>query len=146
MGACGDRAVTVSPDARVRITELRDGSGPKAEEGMLVQVHYVGRLEDGTEIVSTYANQRVHKFVIGDGTVIPGMDRGVIGMRAGGKRRLVMLPQAHYGRQGYGGKVPANATMIFEVEMMRLGRPDSVSGGELHPSDPRRRHPGQRRF
>ncbi|GAB4555239.1 MAG: hypothetical protein Tsb0013_17970 [Phycisphaerales bacterium] len=146
MGACSDRAVTVSPDAHVRVTDLRDGFGAKAEEGKLVHVHYTGALEDGTVVIDTYARGRVHKFIIGDGTVIPGMDKGVVGMRSGGKRRLVMPPQAHYGKHGYGGKIPPGATLTFEVEMLRVVEPDGVSGGELHPNDPRRRVTGQRRY
>ena len=145
LGACTDRSVTVSPDAHVRVTDLRDGFGDKAEEGKLVHVHYTGTLEDGTVVIDTYARGRAHKFIVGDGTVIPGMDKGVVGMRSGGKRRLVMPPQAHYGKYGYADTIPPESTMTFEVEMLRVVEPDGVSGGELHPNDPRRRAFGQRR-
>ncbi|MEM1423560.1 MAG: FKBP-type peptidyl-prolyl cis-trans isomerase [Planctomycetota bacterium] len=143
LGACKDRTVSVSPDAHVRVTDLRDGIGSKAEEGALVHVHYTGMLDDGTVVVDTYDLGRVHKFVVGGGTVIPGMDKGVIGMRSGGKRRLVMPPQAHYGRYGYADAIPANTTMTFEVEMLRVI--PTGSRGDLHPNDPRTRTFGQRR-
>ena len=143
MGACKDRTVSVSPDAHVRITDLRDGIGSKADKGALVHVHYTGKLEDGTKVIDTYTDGRVHKFVIGDGTVIPGMDRGVIGMRSGGKRKLVMPPQTHYGRHGYADMIPANTTMTFEVEMLRVI--PTGSRGDLHPNDPRTRAFGQLR-
>ena len=146
LGGCKDRSISVSPEANIRVTDLRDGFGAKAEEGKLVHVHYTARVEGGEEVINTYERRRVHKFIIGDGSVIPGMDRGVIGMRAGAKRRLVMPPAAHYGRHGYAGKIPAGATLIIEVEMMRVRNRDGVSGGELHPSDPRRRHFGQHQY
>lgn len=140
LGGCEERTVSVSADANVNISDERTGKGAKAEKGDLVRVHYTGATEEGEVLISTYDNQRAHNFIIGDGTVIPGMDLGVIGMRAGGKRVIVMPPQAHYGRGGYGGKIPPETTLVFEIEMIRISTPDPMSGGDLHPNDPRRSH------
>jgi peptidylprolyl isomerase len=142
VAGCGDRTVRISPDAKVKIRDVRDGIGAKAEEGHLVHVHYVGRLEDGDEVINTYDNGRVHKFILGDKTVIPGMDLGVRGMRAGGKRVITMPPEAHYGRLGYADRIPEDATLVFEVELLRVRDRDGNRRERLyHPNDPRERLP-----
>ncbi len=133
----------IAPSATVRITDVRDGIGDKAEDGKLVMVHYTAQLEDGTVIMNTYERGRPHRFVMGDGSVIPGMVEGIRGMRSGGKRILKMPPDAHYGRRGFGNVIPSNATLRFEVELIRVRDADGSRAGRLHPNDPRRTLFGQ---
>lgn len=143
LGACGERSIVLGPDAHVRITDVREGIGERAEEGKLVQLHYTAALDDGTVIIDTYKRRRPHRFIVGDGTVIPGMDEGIRGMRSGGKRLLRMPPTAHYGTFGYAGVVPANAYLNFEVELVRVRGADGARAEQLHPNDPRRSLFGQ---
>ena len=143
LAGCGERTVRVAPSATVRITDVRNGIGEKAEEGKLVMLHYTAELSDGTVIMDTYKRGRPHRFVIGDGSVIPGMVEGIRGMRSGGKRILKMPPAAHYGMRGHGGAIPPNETLKFEVELVRVREPDGSRAGRLHPNDPRRTLFGQ---
>lgn len=122
LAGCKDRTVEVSLDAAIKMRDLAVGSGPAAEEGNLVDVHYVGTLPDGSVLIDTHTSGKSHKFIVGDGTVIPGMDMVVRGMRAGGVRVVSLPPHTAYGRMGYGGVVPADTTITFKVEMLRVSR------------------------
>jgi FKBP-type peptidyl-prolyl cis-trans isomerase len=94
------------------------GSGPGAQTGDIVTVDYTGKFEDGT-VFETSIGKRPIQFVLGSGQVIPGWDQGLIGMRAGGKRHLVIPPDLAYGASGY-GPIPGNAVLIFEVTMVAI--------------------------
>jgi peptidylprolyl isomerase len=94
------------------------GTGPSPKTGRMVKVHYTGTLQDGTKFDSSVDRGQPFAFIIGVGQVIPGWDEGVMGMKVGGKRKLVIPPQLGYGDAGAGGVIPPNATLLFDVELL----------------------------
>lgn len=100
------------------ITDIVEGTGPVATAGQMVTVHYVGALPDGTVFDASTNRGEPFTFQLGAGQVIRGWDEGVAGMKVGGKRRLVIPPDMAYGAQAVGGVIPANATLLFEVELL----------------------------
>lgn len=110
---------TMTPSG-LRITDLELGTGAEAVSGMTVSVNYRGTLENGKEFDSSYG-RGPFSFPLGAGRVIRGWDEGVAGMRVGGKRKLVIPPDLAYGERGAGGVIPPNATLVFEVELLRIG-------------------------
>ena len=105
----------------LRITDLVIGNGPEATSGETVSVNYRGTLENGKEFDSSYG-RGPFSFPLGAGRVIRGWDEGVAGMQVGGKRKLVIPPDLAYGERGAGGVIPPNATLVFEVELLQIGR------------------------
>ncbi len=95
------------------------GPGPTAQVGNQVLVHYSGWLEDGTLFDSSHINGEPIEFYLGEGFVIAGWDEGILNMRAGGERQLVIPPHLAYGALGR-GPIPPNATLIFEVEFLGI--------------------------
>ncbi len=103
------------------VEDLHAGAGEEATgPGQFVTVHYTGWLEDGTEFDSSKRRGEPFGFPLGVGYVIPGWDRGVVGMRVGGTRRLTIAPELGYGAQGAGGVIPPNATLVFEIELLQI--------------------------
>jgi FKBP-type peptidyl-prolyl cis-trans isomerase len=104
----------------LQVTDLVSGTGAATAPGRTVVMHYQGWLPDGRRFDSSYERGRPIEFVLGQKMVIPGWERGVTGMRVGGKRKLVIPPQLAYGAAGQGAAVPPNATLIFEVELVQV--------------------------
>ena len=104
----------------LRYEDIAAGTGEPAATGMLATVHYTGWLEDGTKFDSSLDTGQPFSFTLGAGDVIQGWDEGVIGMKVGGKRRLVIPSNLGYGASGAGNVIPPNATLIFEVELLEL--------------------------
>ena len=100
------------------IQTLREGSGPVVRRGERVRVHYEGWLTDGTMFDSSRDRQEPLEIPIGMDRVIDGWDQGIVGMRVGEVRRLVVPPELAYGQKGAGGVIPPNATLVFEVELL----------------------------
>ena len=101
--------------------DLTPGQGAEAKAGDTVQVHYTGRLQDGT-VFDTSVGRSPFQFVLGSGSVIKGWDQGLQGMKVGGKRLLVIPPDLAYGAVDY-GPIPANSTLVFEVELLNVVNP-----------------------
>jgi len=126
----GDAQNTVAPSApqqavasvtELKIEELKVGTGEEAKTGKQVKVHYTGWLTDGKKFDSSLDRGQPFSFMLGAGQVIPGWDKGVAGMKVGGKRKLTIPPQLGYGEHGAGGVIPPNATLVFEVELLGTG-------------------------
>lgn len=100
------------------IEDLKIGEGAEAKPGNTVTVNYLGTLVNGTKFDSSYDRGQSFSFLLGGGQVIPGWDQGLVGMKIGGKRKLTIPPAFAYGEQGVPGAIPANATLIFEVELL----------------------------
>lgn len=104
------------------IVDLVVGGGAAAKIGSSVTVHYTGWLSDvgekGNQFGSSRDNAEPFDFTLGSGTVIQGWDEGLIGMRVGGRRKLVIPPELAYGKRAIGGVIPSNSTLIFEIELL----------------------------
>lgn len=108
-------------DSGLKYEDLNEGDGEVATgPGQTVTVHYTGWLEDGTKFDSSVDRGDPFQFPLGVGMVIKGWDEGVAGMKVGGKRKLTIPSQLGYGAAGAGGAIPADATLIFEVELLKI--------------------------
>ena len=101
------------------IEDLKIGEGQAVKSGDTISIHYLGTLTNGQKFDSSYDRGQPFVTQIGVGQVIKGWDEGVIGMKVGGKRRLIIPADLGYGSQAVGG-IPANSTLIFEVELMGI--------------------------
>ena len=94
------------------------GAGAEAISGKTVSVNYTGKFTSG-QVFDTNIGKAPFEFVLGSGQVIPGFDKGLEGMKAGGKRVITVPPSAAYGSQQV-GPIPANSTLVFEVELLSV--------------------------
>jgi FKBP-type peptidyl-prolyl cis-trans isomerase FkpA len=117
--AVGKKVKTASG---LEITIVEASKSPGAQAGDIVWVHYTGKLSTGEEFDSSIGKQPF-KFTLGEGQVIKGWDEGVVGMKVGEKRQLVIPGELGYGAAGSPPKIPANATLVFDIEMIGLARP-----------------------
>jgi FKBP-type peptidyl-prolyl cis-trans isomerase len=109
------------PDApKVTIEDLKIGTGPEVKEGDTVVMHYTGWLQDGTKFDSSVDRDDPFETPIGAGYVIRGWDMGVPGMKVGGKRKLTIPSDLGYGKYGVDPVIPGFATLIFEVELLKI--------------------------
>lgn len=104
---------------QLKITDEVVGSGPAVKNGDTVNVTYIGTLPNGTIFDQTKEGQPPFSFTVGQGQVIKGWDLGLIGMQAGGKRKIVIPPALGYGNQA-NGSIPANSTLIFEIQLQSI--------------------------
>jgi FKBP-type peptidyl-prolyl cis-trans isomerase len=117
--------VTGKPTSTVSGLQYWDimvGTGATAVAGKPVKVHYTGWLTDGKKFDSSLDRGQPFEFPLGAGRVIKGWDEGVAGMKVGGKRQLRIPPDLGYGGRGAGGLIPPNATLIFDVELIDVGK------------------------
>ncbi len=156
VGGCGDSGLdqsTLPPDRRVAeqyasaldvelgamdrrpmglyVQDMVVGEGARADSGDVVTVHYTGWLPQGLEFDSS-RDGNPFEVALGYGRVIQGWDQGVVGMRVGGQRRLVIPPGMAYGEEGR-GRIPGNATLVFDIELLdvvnRVPEGDSARSG-----------------
>lgn len=116
-----DASNLITTDSGLQYEDLVEGTGAVPTPGQNVVVHYTGTLLDGTKFDSSRDRGQPFSFPIGTGRVIKGWDEGVISMRVGGRRKLVIPPDLGYGARGAGGVIPPNATLVFDVELLRIG-------------------------
>jgi len=107
------------PPADLVVTDLTVGDGPEATPGQTVTVHYVGVSHaNGEEFDSSWNRNEAFSFPLGGGRVIAGWDRGVAGMKVGGRRQLVIPPHLAYGERGAGSVIAPGATLVFVVDLL----------------------------
>lgn len=116
-----------SPPKELKIIDVQVGQGAEASSGKPVLVHYTGWLyessatdQKGKKFDSSRDKPTPFGFVLGAGRVIKGWDQGVVGMKVGGKRTLIIPPSLGYGERGRGDVIPPNATLIFDVELIEV--------------------------
>jgi FKBP-type peptidyl-prolyl cis-trans isomerase len=111
-------------DSGLQYRDVKEGTGPEAAKGQTAEVHYTGWLwvndAKGRKFDSSKDRGQPFDFPLGAGRVIKGWDEGVAGMKVGGKRELIIPPELGYGSRGAGGVIPPNATLFFEVELLKV--------------------------
>jgi FKBP-type peptidyl-prolyl cis-trans isomerase len=108
-------------DSVLKCEDLKEGQGAEAKAGDTVEVHYTGWLTDGTKFDSSHDHgDKPFSFKLGARRVIRGWDEGVAGMKVGGTRKLVIPPGLAYGAEGHPPVIPRNATLVFEVELLKI--------------------------
>ncbi len=110
---------SLTTESGLMIKDIVVGEGDKAHEGQTVTVDYTGTLENGEQF-DTSIGRAPFSFPLGAGRVIKGWDEGVAGMQVGGKRKLTIPPELGYGSRGAGNVIPPNATLIFDIELLKV--------------------------
>lgn len=113
-----EKSKTVTTASGLKYIDVVVGKGASPSVGKQVKVHYTGTLENGKKFDSSVDRNQPFTFIIGVGQVIPGWDEGVMSMKVGGKRKLIIPPNLGYGARGAGGVIPPNATLLFDVELL----------------------------
>jgi peptidylprolyl isomerase len=107
------------PSYQLELDDLAVGAGDEAVPGKVVEVHYVGvSWKTGRQFDASWDRGETLKFGLGKGQVIPGWDRGVAGMRVGGRRRITIPPDLAYGKRGAGGVIGPDETLVFVVDLV----------------------------
>jgi peptidylprolyl isomerase len=107
------------PSYQLEIEDIETGDGEEALPGKVVEVHYVGvSWQSGEQFDASWDRGDTFKFGLGKGQVIPGWDKGVEGMKVGGRRRLTIPPDLAYGQRGAGGVIGPGETLVFVVDLV----------------------------
>ncbi|MBA2638163.1 MAG: FKBP-type peptidyl-prolyl cis-trans isomerase [Solirubrobacterales bacterium] len=109
------------PSYQLELDDVSIGDGDEAVPGHIVEVHYVGvSWRTGRQFDASWDRGSTFKFGLGKGQVIPGWDRGVAGMRVGGRRRITVPPDLAYGKRGAGGVIGPDETLVFVVDLVSV--------------------------
>ena len=108
-------------ESGLQYEDIVEGTGAMPQSVQRVAVHYTGPLPDGPKFPTSRDRNRPFSFTLGVGQVIKGWDEGVASMRVGGQRQLIIPPELGYGSRGAGGVIPPDATLLFDVELLRIG-------------------------
>ena len=114
--------MTITTQSGLQYLDITLGNGVAAKAGQPVTVHYTGWLTDGSKFDSSKDRNDPFQFNLGASEVIRGWDEGVQGMQVGGVRKLTIPATLGYGARGAGRDIPPNATLVFEVELLDVGR------------------------
>jgi peptidylprolyl isomerase len=115
-----------APPTELEVVDLLVGEGDEARPGQTVSVHYVGvSYSTGQEFDASWNRGTPFEFPLGGGRVIAGWDRGVTGMKVGGRRRLTIPPRLGYGDRGAGGVIKPGETLVFVVDLLDVRKPSS---------------------
>jgi len=119
--------------AELKIKDLKKGDGAVAVTGAKVSVHYTGWLMNGKKFDSSVDRGKPFSFTPGQGRVIKGWEKGVLGMKVGGKRELIIPPELGYGKRGAGAAIPPNSTLKFEISLLKVFEPKfkNINNSEL---------------
>lgn len=120
-GSVTNSPQTITMDNGLKIQDVQVGTGKEAKVGSVITAHYTGYLENGTVFDSSVSRGQPFSFTLGRGEVIRGWDIGIQGMKEGGKRRLIIPSTLAYGQAGIEGAIPPNATLVFDVELLKVG-------------------------
>lgn len=104
---------------RLVVDDVQIGTGDAVAEGDTVVVHYIGTLQNGQQFDNSYLKGKPFEFTVGEQKVIEGWELGIVGMKAGGQRILVVPPELAYDRSGY-GPIPGGATLVFAIELLEV--------------------------
>jgi FKBP-type peptidyl-prolyl cis-trans isomerase FkpA len=107
-------------DAVLKYEDLKEGNGAEAKTGDEVEVHYTGWLTDGKKFDSSVDRKMPFSLKLGTTRVIKGWHEGIPGMKVGGKRKLTIPPELAYGKRGFPGAIPPDATLVFEIELLKI--------------------------
>lgn len=124
VAGCSSSSTSPTSSAPYSQTDLTVGTGATAASGNRVTVSYTGWLYDSTQPNGKgkqFETNPSFSFLLGTGAVIKGWDQGVVGMKVGGQRRLVIPPELAYGSSGAGNSIPPNATILFEITLLSVG-------------------------
>lgn len=110
----------IQTESGLRYVVEQEGSGKKPVAQQVIQAHYTGRLLDGSKFDSSVDRGEPLEFPVGVGMVIRGWDEALLDMKEGEKRTLIVPPELGYGEQGYPPVIPENATLIFDVELVKV--------------------------